>query len=202
MTLPDFTVEHLKQLPLRAIVAFAVRCARRVEPLAQSAVDDPDRALRGATIAAALRMAENVAQGTDTAPDPSLVGAIDAVAAAPGGSLASRNAAAATAEAAHSAVCVLNAMLVRETEQYRPPVECTAGDQRPLGVTEHDTVELIALDAFTAAMEAYDAIGYDNERFVSAALNDYDRLRGMKLGRYPELGAPIDPSQHGPLGPI
>ena len=35
MKLPDFTVEHLKALPLRAIVAFAARCARRVEPLAQ-----------------------------------------------------------------------------------------------------------------------------------------------------------------------
>ena len=35
MELPDFTVEHLKALPLRAIVAFAARCARRVEPLAQ-----------------------------------------------------------------------------------------------------------------------------------------------------------------------
>jgi hypothetical protein len=35
MKLANFTVEHLKALPLRAIVAFAARCARRVEPLAQ-----------------------------------------------------------------------------------------------------------------------------------------------------------------------
>ena len=33
MQVPDFTVEHLKELPLRAIVAFAGRCARRVEYL-------------------------------------------------------------------------------------------------------------------------------------------------------------------------
>ena len=32
MKLPEFTVEHLEKLPLRAIVAFAARCARRVEP--------------------------------------------------------------------------------------------------------------------------------------------------------------------------
>ena len=31
MKLANFTVEQLKVLPLRAIVAFAARCARRVE---------------------------------------------------------------------------------------------------------------------------------------------------------------------------
>ena len=36
MELPDFTVEHLKKLPLRAIVAFAAHCARRVEHLRSS----------------------------------------------------------------------------------------------------------------------------------------------------------------------
>ncbi|HEY2155076.1 MAG TPA: hypothetical protein VGH33_05570, partial [Isosphaeraceae bacterium] len=30
-----FTVDGLKKLPIRAIVALAARCARRVEPLAQ-----------------------------------------------------------------------------------------------------------------------------------------------------------------------
>jgi hypothetical protein len=29
MQLPDFTVEYLKKVPLRANVAFAARCARR-----------------------------------------------------------------------------------------------------------------------------------------------------------------------------
>ena len=35
MRLANFTLDQLKVLPLRAIVAFAARCARRVEPLAQ-----------------------------------------------------------------------------------------------------------------------------------------------------------------------
>ena len=43
MVLPGFTVEHLKVLPLRAIVAFATRCARRVEPLAQLPEGHPQR---------------------------------------------------------------------------------------------------------------------------------------------------------------
>ena len=41
MKLAHFTVEHLKALPLRAIVAFAARCARRVEPLAQLPQGNP-----------------------------------------------------------------------------------------------------------------------------------------------------------------
>src|SRR4051794_26475223 len=41
MTLANMTVDQLKVLPLRAIVAFAARCARRVEPLAQLPEGDP-----------------------------------------------------------------------------------------------------------------------------------------------------------------
>ena len=78
----------------------------------------------------------------------------------------------------------------------------TAGDQRPLAATEHGTVELIALEASTAAVAAYNAVGCENGNFVAAALGDYDRLLRMKLGRYPELGALIDPSPLRPLGPF
>jgi hypothetical protein len=35
MRLANFPLDQLKGLPLRAIVAFAARCARRVEPLAR-----------------------------------------------------------------------------------------------------------------------------------------------------------------------
>src|SRR5206468_10583972 len=71
MQLPDFTVEHLRQLPLRAIVAFAARCARRVEPLAQLPEGDPRRETRREAVEAALRMAEAFARGSDAPPaDP------------------------------------------------------------------------------------------------------------------------------------
>jgi hypothetical protein len=57
-----------------------------------------------------------------------------------------------------------------------------------------------ALDAFTAAVEAYDDLGYRKEEFVAAAFSDDDRLLCRKLACYPELGEPIDPSPGGPLG--
>ncbi|HEY2157632.1 MAG TPA: hypothetical protein VGH33_18530 [Isosphaeraceae bacterium] len=200
MELPDFTVEHLKQLPLRAIVAFAARCARRIEPLAQRPEGDPERESRGVAIEAALRMAEDFAGGTGAAPDPSVVEAIDAIAAAPGGSLGSRGAAAAATWAAHAAVSAWHVMGSREAEKEEPPEEKTAEARKFLGALAHVTADLAALDAFTAAVDAYDAIGYRNEEFVAAALNDYDRLLRLKLGRYPEPGEPIDPSPDGPLG--
>jgi hypothetical protein len=36
----------------------------------------------------------------------------------------------------------------------------------------------------------------------AAARADYDRLRELNLGVYPELGQPIDPMENGPLGPL
>jgi hypothetical protein len=200
MQLPDFTVEHLKQLPLRAIVAFAARCARRVEPLAQRQEGDPEREDRGVAIETALRMAEDFAGGADASPLPSVVAAIDGIAADPGGPLGSRSASGSAAAAAHAASSAWHAMGIREIECYKPPEGRTKVDRERIGTLEHVTVDLAALDAFTAAVEAYGAVGYYNEEFVAAALNDYDRLLRMSLGRYPELGEPIDPSPSGPLG--
>ena len=68
MQVPDFTVEHLKELPLRAIVAFAARCARRVEHLAKLPEGDPRSESRRAAVEAALCLAESYANGIEHAP--------------------------------------------------------------------------------------------------------------------------------------
>src|SRR4051812_12483563 len=78
MKLAHFTVEQLKALPLRAIVAFAARCARRVHPLAQLPEGNPRREGRREAVEAALRMAEAFARGEEVPPDESVVAAIDA----------------------------------------------------------------------------------------------------------------------------
>ena len=57
------------------------------------------------------------------------------------------------------------------------------------------------LDAFTAAVEAADAVAYD-DAFMRGAIQDYERLLGLHLGTYPQAGQPIDPSPDGPLGPL
>jgi hypothetical protein len=200
MQVPDFTVEHLKLLPLRAIVAFAARCARRVEPLARRTEGDPDRESRAAAFEAALRMAEDFARGADAAPDPSVLASIDALASAADGPPGSRSAEAAAAGAAHAASSAWHALGIREIERYKPLEGRTTVDRERIGALARITVDLAALSAFTAAVEAYDAVGYRNEEFVAAALKDYDRFLCMNLGRYPEPGEPIDPSPGGPLG--
>jgi hypothetical protein len=55
MRLANFTLDQLKVLPLRAIVAFAARCARRVEHLAQLPEGDTRRESRRTAVDAALR---------------------------------------------------------------------------------------------------------------------------------------------------
>jgi hypothetical protein len=202
MELPDFTVEHLKKLPLRAIVAFAARCARRVEPLAQLPEGHPERERRRQTVEAALRMAEGFASGATVPPEESVVAAVDASRSVAGGPLSSENAAAAVAEAARAAASAWHVMGSREAEKDEPPEERTAEARKFLGALAHATADLAALNAFTAAAEAYNAVGLHNERYVSSALDDYDTLLRLQLGSYPEPGAPIDPAPGGPLGPL
>lgn len=198
MEMPDFAVEHLKRLPLRAIVAFAARCGRRVQHLAPGRQGDPGQG----AIEAALGMAEDFARGAEAAPDASVLEAVDAAEAASGGSFGNRKAVAAAARVAHAATAARGALKALELEEYKPPEGRTEDARNYFRALEHLGVELAALNAFTAAAEAHAAVGYHNESFVAAALNDYDKLIRMKLGRYPEPGEPIDPSPSGPLGPL
>jgi hypothetical protein len=197
MKLANFTVDHLKVLPLRAIVAFAARRARRVEPLAQRPEGNPRRESRREAVEAALRMAESFAKGTDEPPDESVVAAIDASLDA-GGESTGRAAAAAVAQAAHAAASAWHAG-TQAADQGRAPVGQPAQRGSPLA---HVTADLAAMNAYTAAAGAFLAVGYHNEDFVGAALNDHATLVRLKLGRYPEPGTPVDPSPAGPLGPL
>ena len=63
------------------------------------------------------------------------------------------------------------------------------------------SADLAALDAYTAAVNAADAVGY-TDGFTIAAGEDYKKLLELRLGEYPEAGQPIDPSPEGPLGPL
>ncbi len=60
----NYTVEDLKKLPLRAIVAFAARCARRVESFAQFPADHPQHEARRLAIDNAIRLAEEISRGS------------------------------------------------------------------------------------------------------------------------------------------
>jgi hypothetical protein len=131
MKLANFTAEQLKALPVRAIVALAARCARRVEHLSQLPEENPQREKRREAIEADLRMADSFARGP--------------------------------------------------------------------GALSHTTADLAAMNAYTAAAEAFISVDCRNENFVDASLKDYHMLVRLQLGRYPEQGNLVDPFPGGPV---
>jgi hypothetical protein len=200
MKLANFTLDQLKVLPLRAIVAFAARCARRVEPLAQLPAGDPQRESRRKIVEAALRMAEEFARGADVPPDETVITAIDAARDAADESTGS-SAVSAAAQAAHAAASAWHAYPSAAEESPLSGQHATRAGNRP-GALSHVTADLAALNAFTAAAGAFMSVGYHNEDFVDYALRDYETLIRLNLGQYPETGAPVDSSSDGPLGPL
>jgi hypothetical protein len=63
------------------------------------------------------------------------------------------------------------------------------------------TADMAAGEAFTAAVEAAGAEGH-TDQFLKGAIEDYQELLRLDLGSYSQAGKPIDPSPHGPLGPL
>ena len=101
-------------------------------------------------------------------------------------------------QAAYTAATALEAVTLRgapeERHLFRPPT-------RPFAHLADVTAEIAALDAFTAAVDASDAVGY-SDVFINGAVEDFEKLLGLNLGSYPRAGQPIDPSPGGPLGPL
>ena len=153
--------ERLAQLPHHAAVAFAARCARRVQPLThalpQQGRDAIDRASESAE-AFAKGTADAAADDAASRADASRADAEAAVAAKAAG------AARAGAEAAWA----------------------DAAD-----VARADAAGAAAAWAAAAALVA-----------GAAAASDLDRLIALKRGEPDTLGAPIDQSEAGPLGPL
>jgi hypothetical protein len=196
----NYTADDLKKLPLRAIVAFATRCARRVERQALPPDDHPEKGKWASAIAEALRAAEDFARGRPDPPIESAVRAVEAGQAAVQGDITRENAYAAVVRAAHAAACAVHVIAVRQEPKDKrlvsggPPLH-------PLGHLADLTAELAALGAFTAATDAAQAVASTND-FTTWASEDYRKLLKLGLGHYPEAGQPIDPSPEGPLGPL
>jgi hypothetical protein len=195
-----YTTDDMKKLPLRAIVALAARCARRVEPLAVLPDDHPETGNIRSAVAEALGVAEDFARGRPCPKIESAVRAIEAGQGAVQGDLTRENAYAAAVRAAHAAATAMDALALRaEPEEKR----LVSGDPppQPFPHLADLSADLAALGAFTAAMDAARAIASTDD-FTRSAAEDYRKLLGLKLGQYPEAGQPIDPSPDGPLGPL
>jgi len=198
MIIPKYTLDDFKKLPLRAIVAFAARCARRVEQLSIPPDDHPEHERCRLAVSDAIQMAEDFARGSPCTSCESVIPAIEASRDTARGELVRDNAIAAVVQAAYAAATALNAVVLGGEPEERhfsgPPT-------RPLAHLADVTAEIAALDAFTAAVDASAAVGY-SDNFIKGAAGDYQRLLILNLGIYPGAGQPIDPSPNGPLGPL
>jgi hypothetical protein len=174
--------DDLKKLPLRGIVAYAVRAARRVQPLLDQVSDimtDFENHRRG--IEHAIYQAERFCMGHNA--EASAAGL--AYAAFNGDSdllrvYQSRGGAFAVTSAADAAfaagTAADHATYVADGNAYSAHVAA-----------------LVASDAARAADDAHLAIAASAEQTDA----DYRLLLQLNLGTYPELGKPIDPTEKG-----
>jgi hypothetical protein len=201
MITTQYTTEDLKKLPLRSLVAFAARCARRVESISQFPPDHPQREARRSAIANAIQLAEEISRGSTAHSVEPVVQALDATQTLSGDGVACQCAAAAAAAAARTAATVWGVLNRGEGDRGADRWSRTPEARSFLSRLENATADLAARDAFTAAVEAADAVSY-NDSVMTGAIRDYERLLGLHLGSYPQAGQPIDPSPDGPLGPL
>jgi hypothetical protein len=197
----EYTAEDLRKLPLRAIVAFAARCARRVEPIAQFPAGHPQQETRLVTIDNAIALAEEIARSAACPPIEPVVRALEETRAISGVGVGCDCAAAAAAAAARTAATVWLTLSPGEGNPDAGRWMNTPEARSYHSRLEKDTADIVALEAFTAGVEAADAAAFD-DTFMRGAIRDYERLLGLHLGTYPEAGRPIDPSPVGPLGPL
>ncbi len=200
MLIPKYTVEDLKNLPLRAIATFAVRCARRVAHLAILPDDDPGSERLRSAVKDAIDMAEDFVRGLPCRTCATVVRQIEVSRDAARGEFVREQAMGAVIQAAHTAATALHALDLKE-ESGETPLLAPAANPRPLAQLADVTASLAALAALTAAEDAAGAVGYGG-RFIRGATADYEGLLRLDLGTYPQAGGPIDPSPKGPLGPL
>jgi hypothetical protein len=195
----QYTTEDLKKLPLRAIVAFAARCSRRVESIALFPAGHPQQEARRVAVDNAIMLAEEVARGSACLSIDPVVQALEATRAISDVGVGCDCAAAAAAAAAHTAATVWLVLNPGEDDRNADRWARTPEARSYRSRLEKDTADIVALNAFTAAVEAADAVAFD-DTFMRGAIQDYERLLGLQLGTYPQAGRPIDPSPDGPLG--
>jgi hypothetical protein len=199
MIVTNYTPEDLKKLPLRAIVALAARCARRVERLALLPDGHPQQERCRKAAATAVRLAEGYASGSPCSSAESAVVEIEECRAIANCDFIRDSALATFSLAARAAVNALRACdLCAESANSH-----AGGSRGPdaIGHLADVNADLAARDTFTAAFEAV-AADRHTDGFIKAAIADYERMLRLDLGRYPEPGSPIDPSAKGPLGPL
>jgi hypothetical protein len=165
-------------------VAYAARCARRVQPLFRLDPCIPQCAEHEAAVERAISVAERFCLFRDIYTSAATLPTAAATYATATAANAYDSAAAAYAAAATAAA----AAAPDAAAAY------AAADAYDSAAAAY------AAGAFTASA-AY--AGHAASAAASAAAYaDFHALLQLKLGAYPELGQPIDPTENGPLGPL
>src|SRR5512135_3250380 len=195
----DDIQDQLAQLPLRAIVAFAVRCARRVQPLGHVLTE-----YRPVEVEDAIASAEGFARGGKAVRAAGAAArAADAARAAARAVDAAR--AAAAKAAADSDWVDADDAEAADAWAEAPVRAADAAACAARAANAGHAADIAAADASAAGADADTArAAWDTGRDAArdAARGDLRRLRALDLGRPGTMGKPIDPAEQGPLGPL
>ncbi len=199
MIVPDLSTEDLKKLPLRAIVALAARCARRVESLGTLADGHPDKDRCRTAVAAAIRLAEDFARGLPCQDTPTVIRDVEACRAIAESDHVCETAIGAVVWTSHAAAAAMDGIGLRDEPAELSLMGRPLPD--PFPQLANAEADLAVRDALTAALDAAVAARF-GDGFIKGAMQDYHSLVKLGLGSYPEAGQPIDPSPAGPLGEL
>ena len=178
------TAKQLRQIPLRALVAYAVRCAQRVRPLYVLGTDVPEEAEYLVAIDSAISVAADFATGVDISKmramnaEEAAVKAVVAATQFPDADGSAAYAANAVYAVVHTTVAALDLLNSRNDKG------------------EAATAVIIA------AITTVDAAAAADKTVIRAAEFDWQMLHRMQLGHFPDAGDPVDPTAKGFLGPI
>jgi hypothetical protein len=173
-------MDDLQKLPLRALVAYAARAARRVQPIYDRATQIPDFSEKKVAVDSAISVAEGFCAGNSY--NAQVLEVSKATAHGAAQAVAASDATYYAAQAAWAAVDAAHAAFA-------------------------STGIVAAAHAATAASSSENAVAHCADMIaalvsVAAAAADYERLRDLNLGTYPELGDRVDATEKGPLGPL
>ncbi|MGO9812163.1 MAG: serine/threonine protein kinase [Isosphaeraceae bacterium] len=166
---------QLRQLPLRAIVAFAARCARRVEAVLEAKDGHVDKDFLD-VLGEAITSAEGYTRGDATS--------------ASGASARKAMIAASVATIEDEAMLPGFRHIVAAGAAYNAASAAVFARQ-----DDGDGTVACALNAYDYANSAHSAC------HLFATL-DLRCLLTSALGQYPHLGLPVEPGEGGPLGPL
>lgn len=190
------TPMELRALPPRAVVAFAVRCCRRIQPLFDLPPDQPHTV----SLEAPLCAAEAFARGDSMADAGRLAVAL-------------AHAASAAHYAAHAWSCVepwehrhktdpaaaaASAYARQEAEDHRRRAVDEAMEANRAVTEPGAGGDLPALAAQIARTATHVTATHVAVKTRPAVAYDFERIKGMELN----LGDAMDPSEAGPLGPM